>query len=72
MKWIRQSRKRSREVESKSKSNEEGGEGEGEGEGEGGEGDNFDMLVVASDPRKKLRCPITGTLFVNPVKKYMK
>ena len=30
------------------------------------------MLVVASDPRKKLRCPITGTLFVNPVKKYMK
>lgn len=61
MKWIRQSRKRSREVESKSKSNEEGGEG-----------DNFDMLVVASDPRKKLRCPITGTLFVNPVKKYMK
>lgn len=70
MKWIRQSRKRSREVESKSKSksNEEGGDGEGEG----GEGDNFDMLVVASDPRKKLRCPITGTLFVNPVKKYMK
>ena len=68
MKWIRQSRKRSREVESKSKSNEEGGDGEGEGE----EGDNFDMLVVASDPRKKLRCPITGTLFVNPVKKYMK
>ena len=68
MKWIRQSRKRSREVESKSKSNEEGGDGEGEG----GEGDNFDMLVVASDPRKKLRCPITGTLFVNPVKKYRK
>lgn len=63
MKWIRQSRKRSREVESKSKS---------KSNEEGGEGDNFDMLVVASDPRKKLRCPITGTLFVNPVKKYMK
>ena len=67
MKWIRQSRKRSREVESKSKSKSKSKSNE-----EGGEGDNFDMLVVASDPRKKLRCPITGTLFVNPVKKYMK
>lgn len=28
------------------------------------------MLVVDSDPRKKLRCPITGTLFVNPVRKW--